>query len=70
MTVDGLPILDWASPYRNVTVATGYSMLGMTLSPPAAEAMAEMVTTGTRPALFEPFRIDRFPRLVARRPGR
>jgi D-amino-acid dehydrogenase len=67
MTVDGLPILDWAQPYRNAFVATGYSMLGMTLSQPAGEAMADMVLTGTRPTVFEPFRIDRFPRRVVRR---
>lgn len=60
MTVDGLPILDWAPAYRNAYLATGYSMLGMTLSQPAGEAMAEMVATGVRPALFEPFRSDRF----------
>jgi D-amino-acid dehydrogenase len=67
MTVDGLPILDWAQPYKNAFVATGYSMLGMTLSQPAGEAMAEMITTGRRPAIFEPFRIDRFPRAILRR---
>ena len=70
MTVDGLPILDWARPYRNAYLATGYSMLGMTVSPPAGEAMAEMIVTGSRPDVFEPFRIDRFPRMIARRPGR
>ena len=70
MTVDGLPILDWAQPFRNTYVATGYSMLGMTLSQPAGEAMAEMITTGERPALFEPFRIDRFPRWIVRRAPR
>ena len=71
MTVDGLPILDWARPYRNCyLVATGYSMLGMTLSQPAGEAMAEMVVTGVRPALFEPFRSDRFPKWIARRAAR
>jgi D-amino-acid dehydrogenase len=69
MTVDGLPILDWAGPYRNATIATGYSMLGMTVSPPAGEAMAEMVTRGERPAVFEPFRVDRFPRFILRRPA-
>jgi D-amino-acid dehydrogenase len=69
MTVDGLPILDWAGPYRNATIATGYSMLGMTVSPPAGEAMAEMVTRGERPAVFEPFRVDRFPRFIVRRPA-
>ena len=42
----------------------------MTLSEPGGEALAEMITTGRRPELFEPFRIDRFPRLIARRPAR
>jgi D-amino-acid dehydrogenase len=66
-TVDGLPILDRAQPYPNAYVATGYSMLGMTVSQPAGEAMAEMIVSGRRPALFEPFRIDRFPRRILRR---
>jgi D-amino-acid dehydrogenase len=70
MVVDGLPILDWAQPYRNAFLATGYSMLGMTLSQPAGEAMAEMITTGRRPDLFDPFRVDRFPRAILRRRGR
>jgi D-amino-acid dehydrogenase len=69
MTVDGLPILDWAGPYRNAYIATGYSMLGMTLSQPAGDSLAEMIATGRRPEVFEPFRIDRFPRLAFRRPG-
>ncbi len=69
MTVDGLPILDWAQPFRNAYVATGYSMLGMTVSPPAGEAMAQMITTGVRPALFEPFRSDRFAKRLVRRAG-
>ena len=60
MTADGLPILDWAQPYRNCYLATGYSMLGMTVSQPAGEAMAAMIASGERPALFEPFRCDRF----------
>jgi D-amino-acid dehydrogenase len=70
MVCDGLPILDWAQPYRNAYLATGYSMLGMTLSQPAGEAMAEMITSGRRPEVFEPFRVDRFPRAIVRRPGR
>ena len=70
MTVDGLPIVDRLGPFRNVTVATGYSMLGMTVAAPAAEAVAEMVATGTRPELLEPFRCDRFAKLIVRRRGR
>jgi D-amino-acid dehydrogenase len=67
MVVDGLPILDWAGPYRNAYLATGYSMLGMTLGPPAGQEMAEMVLTGERPPLFELFRLDRFRALLRRR---
>ena len=43
-------------------------MLGMTLSQPAGEAMAEMIITQRRPEVFDPFRIDRFPRRIYRRP--
>ena len=68
MVADGLPVLDWAQPYRNAYLATGYSMLGMTLSQPAGEAMAEMITSERRPEVFEPFRVDRFPRAILRRP--
>jgi D-amino-acid dehydrogenase len=67
MVADGLPILDRAGRYRNAYLATGYSMLGMTLGPPAGEAMAEMVLTGERPPVFEPFRLDRFGRWLRRR---
>lgn len=60
---DGLPVVDRAAPYENLYLATGYSMQGMTLGPPAGEAMAEFVATGSRPAVLEPFALNRFPRL-------
>lgn len=60
---DGLPVLDRAAPYKNLFVATGYSMQGMTLGPPAGDAIAEFITTGRRPQVLEPFKLDRFPRL-------
>jgi D-amino-acid dehydrogenase len=69
MVADGLPILDVTRQYQNAYVATGYSMLGMTVSQPAGEAMAEMILTRRRPEVFEPFKIDRFPRTVLRRPA-
>jgi D-amino-acid dehydrogenase len=56
---DGLPVLDRASPYENVFLATGYSMQGVTLAPPAGRALAELVATGERPALLEPFGFGR-----------
>jgi D-amino-acid dehydrogenase len=69
-TADGLPILDRAGPFVNTYLATGYSMLGMTLSAPAGEAMADMIVGGRRPEVFEPFRLDRFPHWILRRRGR
>jgi D-amino-acid dehydrogenase len=60
LTPDGLPVLDWARPFANAYVATGYSMLGMTLAAPAAEAMTQLVLSGERPPVLEPFRIERF----------
>jgi D-amino-acid dehydrogenase len=63
ITVDGLPILDRAGPFDNTYIATGYAMQGVTLAPTSGRAMAEMIATGRRPPLLEPFRLDRFGRL-------
>jgi D-amino-acid dehydrogenase len=60
LTPDGLPIVDRAQPFVNAYLATGYSMLGMTVAPPAGKALAEFVVAGERPSVLEPFRVDRF----------
>lgn len=67
---DGLPIVDRAGPFENAYLATGHGMQGVTLSPPSGQALAEMIATGRRPALLEPFRLDRFPRFALSRIGR
>jgi D-amino-acid dehydrogenase len=59
-SADGLPIVDRLPALRNAYVASGYSMLGMTLSPPAGAAMAELIATGERPGVLDPFAVDRF----------
>jgi D-amino-acid dehydrogenase len=59
---DGLPVIGLVSPFENVYLATGYAMQGMTLGPPAGEALAEYITTGRRPAVLDAFAPDRFPR--------
>ena len=66
LTPDGLPVLDRAPRLANVFVATGYSMLGMTLGTPAGEAISDFVVSGERPPVLKPFRVDRF-RLARRR---
>lgn len=59
ITPDGLPVLDRAAPFENVFLATGYSMQGVTLAPPAGLALAELIATGHRPAVLEPFGLAR-----------
>ncbi len=54
---DGLPVVDALAP--RVFVATAYSMLGMTVGLPAGEALAELIGSGRRPAVLEPFRARR-----------
>lgn len=63
ITADGLPILDRAGELENAFIATGYAMQGVTLAPTAGRALAEMIQTGRRPQLLEPFRLDRFARV-------
>jgi D-amino-acid dehydrogenase len=71
---DGLPVIDRAGDLTNTYITTGGGMQGVTLAPPSGQALAEMIATGRRPALLEPFRLDRFgrlplPRLVRQRKG-
>jgi D-amino-acid dehydrogenase len=67
---DGLPIIDRAGSLDNVYLSTGHGMQGVTLAPPSGQALAEMIATGRRPELLEPFRLDRFPRFALSRIGR
>lgn len=62
ITADGLPVIDRAEAFENLYVATGYAMQGVTLAPTAGRALAELIITGRRPELLEPFRLDRFER--------
>jgi D-amino-acid dehydrogenase len=62
VTADGLPVIDQSGAFENLFVATGYGMQGVTMAPSAGKALAEMIITGRRPAVLEPFRLDRFAR--------
>jgi D-amino-acid dehydrogenase len=67
LTPDGLPIVDRAQPFTNAYVATGYSMLGMTVAPPVGNVLADFILEGERAPVLEPFRVDRFRGLPFRR---
>jgi D-amino-acid dehydrogenase len=64
ITPDGLPVIDATGAYDNVFLATGYSMQGVTLAPPAGLALAELVATGRKPAVIEPFGLARLQQRV------
>jgi D-amino-acid dehydrogenase len=55
---DGLPAIGRVD--ERTFVATGHSMLGITLGPPTGEALAPYVLTGEEPAVLRPLRPTRF----------
>ena len=60
MTPDGIPVLGLLPGFRNLAVATGHAMLGVTLGPATGDTIAETVMTGRAPAVLEPFSPARF----------
>ncbi|MGH2533158.1 MAG: NAD(P)/FAD-dependent oxidoreductase [Thermomicrobiales bacterium] len=67
MTPDGLPVIGLLPGYRNLAVASGHAMLGVTLAPATAEALADLMTTGQAPPVLKPFDAGRFRQQELRR---
>lgn len=59
-TPDSLPIIGSVPGWRNLYVATGHGMLGVTLAPATGTALAALVVDDLVPRVLEPFRVDRF----------
>lgn len=62
MSPDGLPVIGFLRGYRNLAVATGHAMLGVTLGPTTGAVIGEMMTTNTIPDILRPFSPNRFSR--------
>ncbi len=60
MTPDGLPIIGFVPGFRNLVIATGHAMLGVTLAPATAEAVANLLSDGRVPEQIRPFSAARF----------
>ena len=60
LTPDGLPLLGRVPGYRNLSVATGHAMLGITMAPVTGERMADLITGVAPPAALAPFDPGRF----------
>jgi len=54
VSADGLPLIG-ATRHANLFIAGGHGMWGMTLGPVTGRLLAELVATGNRPAVLEPF---------------
>ncbi|MFM9106235.1 MAG: NAD(P)/FAD-dependent oxidoreductase [Chloroflexota bacterium] len=60
LTPDGLAVIGWAKGWRNLAIASGHSMMGVTLAPATADALAEQIDTGRVPEVLRPFDPARF----------
>jgi glycine oxidase len=60
-TADNAPVLG-ASELPGLVLATGHHRNGVLLTPVTGEVIADLLATGTLPALAAPFTIDRFAR--------
>jgi D-amino-acid dehydrogenase len=69
MTPDGLPMLGRAPGQKNLFIATGHAMLGITLAPATGEAIAQLVTDPKAGDLYRPFDPARFHGLAGWRVG-
>lgn len=60
MSCDDMPIIGWSPVHKNVMLATGHSMLGISMSPATGKLVADMIT-GREPTLNpEAFTVRRF----------
>lgn len=60
MSADGLPLIGWLRGYRNLAIASGHGMLGLTLGPATGTAIADLMTDGSSRELLQPFDPARF----------
>jgi D-amino-acid dehydrogenase len=67
-TADGLPLIGAVPGKKNVFAATGHAMLGVTLAPSTAAALAPLVLRGEQSAVLAPFGPNRPARPRRRRP--
>jgi D-amino-acid dehydrogenase len=62
LTPDGLPVIGSVPGVEGLYIATGHGMLGVTLAPATAFALAELVTTGRSSVSLSAFDPGRFAR--------
>ncbi len=59
-TPDGMPIIGRSPRYRNLIVATGHAMLGLSLGPGTGQVVTELVNDRETTFDLSPLRVERF----------
>jgi len=59
-SADGLPYIGRIKKYNNVTIATGHSMLGLSLGAGTGKIVDEIVNNKKNSMDIGPFRVERF----------
>ena len=60
MSPDGLPIIGLLKGYRNLAIATGHGMMGLSLGPVTGAAIADLLTDNSSREILQPFDPARF----------
>ena len=60
MTYDGVPIIDFAPARKNVLIAAGHSMLGLSMATGTGRLVADLIAGRTPPIDPAPYRVSRF----------
>jgi len=60
MTYDGLPIIDRSPMLKNVTIAAGHNMLGLSMAPGTGKLVAEILNRESPHIDPKPYTLDRF----------
>jgi D-amino-acid dehydrogenase len=59
-SADGLPYIGRVKKYRNLTIATGHSMLGLSLGAGTGKLVNELINHSTLSMDIQPFAVERF----------
>lgn len=57
---DGLPYLGRVSTVKNLVIATGHSMMGLSLGPATGKLVAELIVEKPTSINIQPFKVERF----------
>jgi len=68
MTPDGLPVIGRLGRFTNTYVCAGHAMMGITMGPASARAVADLVLHDRQPDFLAPFSPQRFTARARQRP--